>query len=158
MRFVAISVFIVQVLFLTYSLFFAVSNTLLLLCAQIGARDTHDYCNTCKAIVATLYIEYAICCCHEHIMPCYLSRLLDRSMKHHQISVFPTPCGKSRCCGCYWQMCLPCTASCTLCLIYREANLGLVQGDVQMQEHVQMQGQVQGTAPGLAVADAVFTK
>ena len=45
-------------------------------------------------------------------------------MKHHQITVHPGPCGANRCCGCYCQMFLPCTAPCTLCVIYREAKLG----------------------------------
>jgi len=45
-------------------------------------------------------------------------------MKHHQITVHPGPCGATRCCGCYCQMLLCCTAPCTLCVIYREANLG----------------------------------
>eukprot|EP01032_Pedospumella_encystans_P008760 gene8760-10362_t len=91
---------------------------------KIGAEDTHDCCNTCKALCATAYWPCGLCCCHEHIMPCYLSRLLDRSMQFHQISVHPAPCGDAKICSCYWQMCLHCTVPCTLCVIFREANLG----------------------------------
>ena len=92
--------------------------------SQIGAEDTHDCGNTVKSCFATSCLLCGLICCYDHIFPCYLSSLLDRSMQFHKISVFPTPCGDAKfpICGCYWQMCCQCTSSCTLCVLYREAN------------------------------------
>jgi hypothetical protein len=52
---------------------------------------------------------------------CFLSKLMDKQMADKQITEFPGPCGDAKCCGAYWQLCLPCTGICTLCMMYRES-------------------------------------
>eukprot|EP01041_Mallomonas_annulata_P008083 gene8083-16582_t len=89
---------------------------------KIGAEDTHGCMEVVKAVCATEFWICAICCCPESIFPCFLTSLYKKSMEKHGITEPLGPCGKSECCGCYWQMCLPCSAACTLCVICREAK------------------------------------
>ncbi len=88
---------------------------------QLGASETHGFCPTCTSILCTAYaMPCTFCCCKEKCLPCYLSSLLDVSMKKHSITEYPGPCQASKCCGAYYNM--VCFASCMLCLMMREAK------------------------------------
>jgi len=88
----------------------------------VDSVQVHGWGNLC-----CVFCSQNICgllCCPRNVGPCWFSSFLDKAMAKKGITTYPEPCGNSSVCDgdckCYWQMCLPCTSSCTLCLILRE--------------------------------------
>ena len=112
--------------------------------AELGLRETHvglgPFCVVCLSNLS-IY-GFPICCnalCDcpcgkKYVWCCWYSAVLDQTVQRYNL-VYPGPCYDSTCgdpssnapggprgpCrDCKWQMSLPCTLPCTLCLIKRE--------------------------------------
>jgi hypothetical protein len=85
--------------------------------SYLGATETHG----CGKFISS-YCATACWPCSVICLCCWLTKLMDKQMADKQITTHPGPCGDAKCCGAYWQLCLPCTAICTVCMMYREAT------------------------------------
>lgn len=78
-------------------------------------------------------------------------------MVFHGITVFPAPYGSAKCGHCYLQMYDRWTSSCTLCVMYQEANLAEASR-YQQQGFTQIPQQAQQMNPPVAVAVQAYKR
>jgi hypothetical protein len=89
---------------------------------KIGISNSHGLCNLIGSVIVTipcLFLCSAIMC-HEKMLPCFATQLVQISMEKHNIKNAPDPCGDCGFCNCWFQatFCAPCM----LCMLFREAN------------------------------------